>query len=193
MKFDCRALWILSALMVFAASALAEVRPGCDAELGLSRMEPLVQVRGYAGAGRMQIFPQNSSERTVLRLGKRAVPLLIECLTDETKSQQAVFDLWPETTVGDIAFSFLVDLFTDTKEHTTIDRIPTYRDVRKESPVDSTEWDAWNAYIAKHGRKSIQRIWLDQWDAISGRVYWDKKERCFQMRTAGARRREKAG
>jgi hypothetical protein len=51
--------------------------------------------------------------RHIIALGKNAIPLLIGCLRDETATKESVVDFWPTTTVGDIAFSYLCDLFTD--------------------------------------------------------------------------------
>jgi len=44
------------------------------------------------------------------------------CLTDETRTKEPVIDDWSVTTVGDITFFFLCDLFTDSSwQRSTID------------------------------------------------------------------------
>jgi hypothetical protein len=171
----------LLTMFVYAVigSTWALAHAQCDGELGLDKMEPVAIVSGARGEGRMQVFPQNNVERKVVALGKRAVPMLIACLTDERRTKQPVFDFWQETTAGDIAFSFLVDLFTDSKGRSTMEGILTYQNVRDESPSNLPEDQAWRAFVAKHGRKYIQRAWQDRWSENGGRIYWDKAEHCF--------------
>jgi hypothetical protein len=38
----------------------------------------------------------------ILALGNKAIPMLIDCLTDETRTKEPIEDYWPVTTVGDI-------------------------------------------------------------------------------------------
>ena len=71
--------------------------------------------------GRLQDVGSPQATR-IIELNKKAVPLLIACLTDEAKTMKPIEDYWPAITVGDIAFFFLCDLFTDSSwQHSTID------------------------------------------------------------------------
>jgi len=84
----------------------AETQAARCIDLHLAEMQPSV-----AEKGRMQDMPDTKAARRVLKRGKRAIPALISCLTDESRTKHSVFPFWPETTVGDIAFVFLTDLF----------------------------------------------------------------------------------
>lgn len=117
----------------------------------------------------------------ILKLGKNAIPMLIACLTDETRTKDPVEDFWPVTTVGDIAFFYLCDLFTDsTWEHSTIDGVVTWKTLSSEYP-DSPAWDALHGYVKKHGRRYIQSEWSKKWQAEKSKMFWDAKERCYKI------------
>jgi hypothetical protein len=83
-----------------------------------------------AAQGRMQDAPDTETARAVLARGKQAIPELITCLTDTRKTKRPVFQYWSETSVGDIAFVFLDDLFTDsTWEHLTVNGLPSWKSI----------------------------------------------------------------
>jgi hypothetical protein len=117
----------------------------------------------------------------ILELGKKAIPMLIACLNDETRTKEPIEDFWPVTTVGDIAFFYLCDLFTDsTWEHSTIDGVVTWKTLSSEYP-DSPAWDALHGFVKKHGRHFIQAEWSKKWQEEKSAIFWDVKERCFKI------------
>jgi hypothetical protein len=78
----------------------------CDQSLGLAEMQHTAPKGRLQDAGAPQTMH-------IIELGKKAIPMLIACLTDETKTRKPIEDYWPVTTVGDISFFYLCDLFTD--------------------------------------------------------------------------------
>jgi hypothetical protein len=116
-----------------------------------------------------------------LRLGTNVVPLLIECLTDETKTKDPVWDFWPETRVGDIAFDVLCDLFSDPRGQRTLDGVIMWPDVQAESPGQPA-WIAWEIYNKKHGQQYVQQVWLKAWSENKSRIYWDESASCFKAK-----------
>jgi hypothetical protein len=116
---------LLSALPLHGQSRTAK----CDSSLRLASMAPTMQYKGRlqdAGA------PQTIH---ILELKKKAIPLLIGCLTDETRTKEPIANFWPVTTVGDIAFFYLCDLFTDsTWEHPTIDGVVNWKTLETGPP-----------------------------------------------------------
>lgn len=149
--------------------------PPCNL-LGLPQMQP-----SMAAKGRMQDMPDTEPAREVLSRGKQAIPELITCLTDVRKTNRPVFQYWSETTVGDIAFVFLTDLFTDsTWKHSTVDGVPSWNQIQAESPEQPAE-QAWRNYVAKHGTKHVQERWRKIWKGNESRIYWDDSEKCFKL------------
>lgn len=117
----------------------------------------------------------------ILELGNKAIPMLIACLTDETKTKEPIEDFWPATAVGDIAFFYLCDLFTDsTWEHSTIDGVINWKTVESEYPNEAA-WTSWSEFVKKHGRKYIQNSWTKRWRAEQSVIFWDAKEQCFKI------------
>lgn len=112
-----RHAFIFGLVLVFGLSAKGQSVPSnCDPTLGLSKMEHMPP------KGRLQDVASPQSTR-IIELGKKAIPLLIACLTDETETRKPIEDYWPVTTVGDIAFFLLCDLFTDSSwQHSTLGR-----------------------------------------------------------------------
>ena len=130
----------------------------------------------------MQDFPDTETARKVLSRGKEAIPELITCLTDTRKTKRPVFQYWSQTTVSDIAFIFLTDLFTDsTWKHPTVNGIPSWASIQAESPDQPAE-QAWRSYIAKHSTKYVQEVWQEIWKENESRIYWDDSERCFRVK-----------
>lgn len=146
----------------------------CDPSLDLVNMQ-LTPPKGRlqeAGA------PQT---RHILELGKKAIPILVACLTDQTRTKEPIEDFWPVTTVGDIAFFYLRDLFTDsTWEHSTIEGVVTWKTLKAEYP-DSPSWTAWYEFVKKHGRKYVQNMWSEKWKEKEASIFWDDKEQCFKI------------
>jgi hypothetical protein len=148
----------------------------CNVVLGLSAMKPI-----EIPSARLQDSLETTAQIRILKLGKSAIPSLIDCLTDEHKTKKPVFQFWVETKVGDIAFAFLNDLFRDRSlGRQTIDGVITQSQVHDEFPEEMSG-AALQLYVAKHGRLSIQRSWQKKWAEIKDRAIWDKSERCFRV------------
>ncbi len=146
----------------------------CDPSLGLAQMQHT------APQGRLQ---ENGSPQTsrILALGKSAIPMLIACLTDETRTKQPIEDYWPVTTVGDIAFFYLDDLFTDsTWEHYTISGVVNWKVLQADYP-NAPAWEAWYRFLKKHGRRYVQNSWSSKWKEDQSSIVWDPKEQCFKI------------
>jgi|ERR1700722_908587 len=119
--------------------------------------------------------------RHIIALGKKAIPLLIACLPDETATKESVMDFLPTTTVGDIAFFYLCDLFTDsTWQHSTIDGVVTFQTVAAESP-GSPAWNAWYTFVEKRSRRYLRNAWTRKWKEDGSSIVWDEKEQCFKI------------
>ena len=147
----------------------------CDTSLGLAHLAPTLQAKG-----RLQDLgaPQTMH---ILELKKKAIPLLIGCLTDDTRTKEPIEDFWPVTTVGDIAFIYLCDLFTDsTWEHSTIDGVVNWKTLETEYPNEPS-WNAWYSFVKKHGRKHVQDVWSNKWKDEGPAIFWDDKEKCFKI------------
>jgi hypothetical protein len=83
------------------------------------------------------------------------------------------------TTVGDIGFFFLCDLFTDSSwQHSTIDAVVNWKTLEAEYPQQAA-FNAWYSYLKKHGRKHVQDVWYKRWNEVEPTVAWDAKEQCF--------------
>jgi hypothetical protein len=146
----------------------------CGPSLNLAHLqhtEPKGRLQ-YAGA------PQTAH---ILALGKKASPMLIACLSNETRTRQPIEDYWPATTVDDIAFLYSCDLFTDsTWQHSTSEGVIIWKTLEIESP-DSPASASWSELVKKHGRKSIQNAWSKRWTEVEQSVFWDDKEQCFKI------------
>jgi len=136
--------------------------------------------RTHQAKGRLQDASAPQTKH-IIALGKKAIPMLIACLTDETKTKEPIEDFWPETTVGDIAFFYLCDLFTDsTWEHSTIDGVVNWKTVAADDQ-DSPAWALWYDFVKKHGRKYVQSSWSKKWKEQESAIFWDDKEQCFKI------------
>ena len=162
---------LLSALPLHGQSRTVK----CDSSLGLANMAYTVHYKGRlqdAGA------PETMH---ILGLKKKAIPLLIGCLTDETRTKEPIANFWPVTTVSDIAFFYLCDLFTDsTWEHSTIDGVVNWKAVETEYPNEPS-WTAWYSFAKKYGRKHVQKVWANKWKEEGSAIFWDDKEKCFKI------------
>jgi hypothetical protein len=147
----------------------------CDSSLGLAQMQNTQQPKG-----RLQDAGAPQTVR-ILKLGKNAIPMLIACLTDETETKEPIEDFWPVTTVGDVAFFYLCDLFTDsTWEHSTINGVINWKTVQAEDP-NSAAWTSWYEFVKKHGRKYVQDAWSKRWKEEESAIFWEAKEQCFKV------------
>jgi hypothetical protein len=165
------------------ASAQTKSETTSDPRLGLANIAPI----GYTNSRWQEAGdPEGESDpvglrdvNRVLQLGTGAVPLLIGCLTDTKSTRTPIGDYWPQTRLGDIAFSILCDLFSDPARHLTLKGAITWKDVEAEFP-NRESWIAWNSYLAKHGRAYIQQNWQRAWTQNKYRIHWDNSERCFR-------------
>ena len=154
----------------------------CDPSLGLAHMQHTPP------KGRLQDAGAPQTEH-ILKLGKKAIPMLIACLTDETRTKEPIEDYWPVTTVGDIAFFYLCDLFTDsTWRNSTIDRVPDWKSVEAEYP-DEAASGAWYEFVKRHGRKYVQGAWWRRWKEVQASVVWDDKEQRFKVAAKASKSR----
>jgi hypothetical protein len=173
------------ALLVASLPAWAQTQnPTCDA---IAKMDYLG--REYLpGKLRWQDYAHTPFEQQILRLRGKAIPLLIGCLADERKTKLGVWDLWPETTVGMIAFSMLWDLFTppgDEPEWSyTMKEVITWDSICAEAPPDVVNEceTGWENHLRKYGRQSIQRSWQKAWTEKKDRVYWDPAAEYFRVK-----------
>jgi hypothetical protein len=167
---------VLVGCICFLSSPLrAEPRISkCDQSLGLAQMQPTPPKGRLQDAGAAQTLH-------ILALGNKAIPMLIDCLTDETRTKEPIEDYWPVTTVGDIAFFYLCDLFTDsTWEHSTIDGVVNWERLKAEYP-NSPASTAWYEFVKKHGRGFVQDNWSKKWKQEQSAIFWDAKELCFKI------------
>ncbi len=171
-------LWVLLLFLLSPTASSSQTRTvPCD-ELGLAEMQPSI-----AAKGRMQDVPDTKAAQRILKMGKRAIPALISCLTDERMTKYPVFQYWTETAVGDVAFVFLTDLFTDsTWRHSTLTGMPAWATIQSESPAGASAEQAWQSFVAKHGRKYVQDWWTSAWRENKTLIYWDESERCFKVK-----------
>jgi hypothetical protein len=106
--------------------------PPLRAQSGTTKCDPslrLAQMKHTMPKGRLQDAGASQTAH-IIELGTKAVPMLIACLTDETRTKEPIEDFWPVTRVGDIAFFYLCDLFTDsTWDHSTIDGVVNWMTV----------------------------------------------------------------
>ena len=163
-----------SSIFFFAFPSHAQSKvTKCDPSLGLAEMQHTTP------QGRLQEYAAPQTVH-ILELGKKAIPMLIECLTDETETKKPVEDFWPVTTVGDVAFFYLCNLFTDsTWSHSTIYGVVNWEVVMAENP-HSPSWTTWYEFVKKHGRRYVQESWSKKWRAEQSAIFWDAKELCFK-------------
>jgi hypothetical protein len=137
--------------------------------------------------GRLQEVGSPQATR-IIELKKRAILLLIACLTDETQTTESIEDYWPVTSVGDIAFFLLCDLFTDSSwQRSTITDVVNWKTLQRADPHEASP-NAWYSFIKKHGRKHVQDIWYKRWKEEEQAIFWDETERCFKIDTEASRK-----
>ncbi len=119
--------------------------------------------------------------------GKDSIPFLISKLDDETKMNNQAMDFWYEVHVGDIALVILSDFFTKSDAKTsTIPGFGWDEFLERGSDKASMSEEILRRYIKKHGRKNIKERWQKIWDAQKEGIFWNEKERCFDVKRASA-------
>jgi hypothetical protein len=159
------------------------------AQSGAAKCDPSLDLAHVQGGAKGRLQEDGSSQtRHILELGKKAIPLLIACLTDKTRSKSPFANFWPVTAVGDIAFFYLCDLFTDsTWEHSTIDGVVTWKTLEAEYP-GSPAWGAWFDFLKTRGRRHVQKVWYEKWEKEEAMIFWDDNEQCFKIGSPATQR-----
>jgi hypothetical protein len=174
-------------LLVFFAQAdlLAQTGPLPANEIQLWKFDELTAHGSCRAKGRFQDKEYCDSQVVdqILALGKDAIPFLISELTDDRKTKHPVYDLWSYTAAGDIANSFLFDLFTapDWKISSMPELEPLYMECQRPGEP------CWRKFLHKNGRKFVQDQWRAAWQANKDRIYWDDTVRCFRLLPAPSR------
>jgi hypothetical protein len=132
---------------------------------------------GCMAKGRVQDCPGSLVMRQILADGKDAIPILISQLTERTPAETEIADYWFGTESGDVAYIVLTDLFTMPDEERS--QMPNVPDVRK--GCNNTSQSCWELYLRKHGRASVQRTWMREWNLHKAQFYWDSNARCFRL------------
>jgi hypothetical protein len=168
--FFVAAFACLSAFPIQAQSKVSKCDPSLD----------LVHTPYMNAKGRLQEAGAPQTKH-IVALGNKAIPILIACITDETRTKEPIVDYWPVTTVGDIAFFYLCDLFTDSSwDHSTINGVVNWKTLQDEYP-GSAAFTAWHEFVKKHGRRYVQAEWIKKWKEVQSSVFWDAKEQCFKI------------
>jgi hypothetical protein len=142
----------------------------------------LLAIRSLGDEGRVQeAYDSSGVLERILKDQEAAVPFLIQSLTDARRTPEPVICLWNYTSVGDIAFVILTDLFSDAS--------------LQKSTIPGVSWDEMlgkydgpgiyqlHEYLRRHGRKSLQKKWSAVWAAYRDKVVWDSKQRCFVLKS----------
>lgn len=147
----------------------------------------LLKINEIAPKGRIQDMDYNFQNaemvEKLIQHGKASIPFLIEKLDDRSKFSRHVIDFWPDVTIADIALIMLTDLFTDSRwTKTTIPEADWKYIIGsdKKSAMPSSEWLI--RFTERHGRKPIKNAWQKTWKKYQDRIYWDEKERCFNVK-----------
>jgi hypothetical protein len=168
---------LLLSILALTCSAVSSQTLGEDpSSLSLKNFE--VESRSCRAKGRIQDseYCQSKIVNRIVAHGKDAVPILISQLTDTSQLKAPVFDYWHSMAVGDLAYFFLMDLFTDADWSTfNMPGIETFND-----QCNLGAEDCWHRFLKKHSRRSIQREWTAAWKAHKNLMGWDPKARCFR-------------
>ena len=111
----------------------------------------------------------------IIAQGKNAIPVLISQITDTRELKEPAFDFWNRMTVGDLAYSILINLFTDSDWKTF--NMPGLKILWPKCDVGMEQ--CWHLYVKKHGKKFVQDQWSAAWNASKDRVYWIHKRGAF--------------
>lgn len=166
------------ALLLLAFPFLAAALP----PEGSRASYPLLDWRGAScgSKGRFQDrdYCQSDVMDRILGDGKKAIPILIEQITDERQMQEPALAFWPPLRAGELAILIVDDLFLDDgwERRTIPDLLP---EARCKEGVPASE--CWARFRAKHSLTEIQTRWRRFWKANEGRVFWDDGARCFRV------------
>ena len=177
-------------LLVFVASSCAASACG----MGPGKKSPaitndntlnLVAVTDLGSKGRAQdgnVKPP-AIYQAIYKNPKTSVPRLIASLTDPRKTREpALCPVVAWTTVGDVAFMILTDMFVDSSwQKNTVPGTSTDDLIGRSDEAFLTHL---HDYAKKHGRASLQRKWQRIWSDYKDGVDWDQQERCFVLRKA---------
>jgi hypothetical protein len=162
-----------------SSETLAQTGQSPAKDIQLWRFDELTAPGSCRAKGRFQDKEYCDSQvvNQILALGKDAIPFLISELTDGRKTKHPIYDLWTYTAAGDIANSFLFDLFT--APDWTVSPMPELESLHMECtrPGES----CWRKFLHKNGRKFVQEQWRAAWEANKDRIYWDESARCFRL------------
>ncbi len=168
-----------------SSDTLAQTEPAPANEIQLWRFDELTARGSCRAKGRFQDteFCHSQVVNQVLALGKEAIPFLISELTDDRKTNHPIYDMWNFTAAGDIANSFLFDLFT--APDWTVPPIPELESLHMECNHPGEY--CWRKFLHKNGRKFVQQQWRAAWKTYRDRIYWDESARCFRLMPAAGR------
>jgi|SRR6266478_4913565 len=128
---------------------------GAQSEREKFDLTKLQAVASCLAKGRFQDKEYNDNSAVVEEIisgGKQSIPVLIEMIPNSTKTDEPVFCFWPETTIGDLAFFMLSDLFLDSSwQHSTVPGA-SLQELLGPGPKGTPFWEHYRAYLEKHGR-----------------------------------------
>jgi hypothetical protein len=147
----------------------------------------LLKINPIAPKGRIQDteynFRNQDMVEKLIKHGKASIPFLIENLSNETKLPAGIIDYWPEVTAGDIAMIILTNLFIDSSwEKTTIPEAKWGYVIGYNEKSNTPFFEWLTHFTERHGRKPIKNKWEKTWKKYQKRIYWDEKERCFNVK-----------
>jgi hypothetical protein len=127
--------------------------------------------------------PNSVVMEQIIRAGRDAVPVLIDMLTDQKRKRgsENILCFWGEMSTGELAFTVLTDLFTDSTWCNTTVPGAEWSMLGPDSG-ETPSFVRLRNYIKKNGSKSLQEKWRRLWSEYKGKVYWDEKERCFMLK-----------
>jgi hypothetical protein len=108
--------------------------------------------------------------------GKSAIPVLISQITDSRWIAEPVYDFWPRSRTGELAYFILDDLFLDDswQKKTMPDLFPTQN-------CNGPGWICWDSFRKVDSLCEIQARWMKFWRTNQDKIYWDAKARCFRL------------
>lgn len=181
MREIIRSAGLLLSLTLLCGCGDTHAQPGPlpAKEIQLWRFDELTAPGSCRAKGRLQDRNYCDSQvvNQILALGKEAIPFLISELTDDRKTKHSIYDLWTYTAAGDIANSFLFDLFTS--PDWTIPPMPELESLHMECTRPGEP--CWRKFLHKNGRKFVQDQWRAAWEANKERIFWDETARCFRL------------
>lgn len=154
----------------------------------------LTTIKHIVSQGRVQdngVADENfkllSITNDLIENGKDSIPFLISKLDDETKMKRGTIDFWYDVHVGDIALVILTDFFTKSDSKTsTLIGFSWDEFLERGNDKNSTGEAVLRKYISKHGRKKIKKRWQDEWDTLKEVIFWNEKEKCFDVKRSPA-------